>query len=266
MNYIEDRTIERIEENKLFKYTDIISKKNEFNVKFNLSQCIKLSSKSLITIMQNGQLSKEEHILFSYYLSNEFRQVHFISLLQEKKRKADSFRNIDNKAALSLYDNILYMLNQCKNISFNVENMEKIRQLKLSILSNKSEIYYLNKEYKQSLGIDKYIITEVDEHYPQSYGRIITIYLENNDINKAKEYFEKMKMKISKNIIETQYKNIKERMCMYTQSISKYREKIIVNEIEESERDYWSLLVNGVLLITSGITMTLLYKYKKVLL
>ena len=138
--------------------------------------------------------------------------------------------------------------------------------MKRSILSNKSEIHYLNKEYKKSLDIDQSIITELDEQFAQSYGRIITIYLDNNDIDKANEYFEKMKMKIPKQIIDTQYKAIIERMGMYNKSVCKYKEKIIVDDMNESKRDYWSLFVNGVLLITSGITITLLYRYKKVLL
>ena len=267
MKYIEDRTFERIEEDKLFKYTNIISKKNKFNVKMNNNNlCIHISSKSLITIIQKGELSKEEHILFSYYLSNEFKHLQFIALLQERKRKADSFLHIDNQLALSLYDNILDMLNQFKNIPLNAETMKKIIQLKRSILSNKSEIHYLNKEYKKSLDIDQSIITELDEQFAQSYGRIITIYLDNNDIDKANEYFKKMKMKIPKQIIDTQYKAIIERMGMYNKSVCKYKEKIIVDDMNESKRDYWSLFVNGVLLITSGITITLLYRYKKVLL
>ena len=158
------------------------------------------------------------------------------------------------------------MLNQFKNIPLNAETMKKIIQLKRSILSNKSEIHYLNKEYKKSLDIDQSIITELDEQFAQSYGRIITIYLDNNDIDKANEYFEKMKMKIPKQIIDTQYKAIIERMGMYNKSVCKYKEKIIVDDMNESKRDYWSLFVNGVLLITSGITITLLYRYKKVLL
>ena len=267
MKYIEDRTFERIEEDKLFKYTNIISKKNKFNVKMNNNNLyIHISSKSLITIIQKGELSTEEHILFSYYLSNEFKHLQFIALLQERKRKADSFLHIDNQLALSLYDNILDMLNQFKNIPLNAETMKKIIQLKRSILSNKSEIHYLNKEYKKSLDIDQSIITELDEQFAQSYGRIITIYLDNNDIDKANEYFEKMKMKIPKQIIDTQYKAIIERMGMYNKSVCKYKEKIIVDDMNESKRDYWSLFVNGVLLITSGITITLLYRYKKVLL
>ena len=158
------------------------------------------------------------------------------------------------------------MLNQFKNIPLNAETMKKIIQLKRSILSNKSEIHYLNKEYKKSLDIDQSIITELDEQFAQSYGRIITIYLDNNDIDKANEYFEKMRMKIPKQIIDTQYKAIIERMGMYNKSVCKYKEKIIVDDMNESKRDYWSLFVNGVLLITSGITITLLYRYKKVLL
>ena len=75
-----------------------------------------------------------------------------------------------------------------------------------------------------------------------------------------------MKMKIPKQIIDTQYKAIIERMGMYNKSVCKYKEKIIVDDMNESKRDYWSLFVNGVLLITSGITITLLYRYKKVLL
>ena len=55
-------------------------------------------------------------------------------------------------------------------------------------------------------------------------------------------------------------------MGMYNKSVCKYKEKIIVDDMNESKRDYWSLFVNGVLLITSGITITLLYRYKKVLL
>lgn len=270
---IEEEVIyNKITTDNVSKYDSILFNRQKVNIKFlkkidTNKYCCKETSISLksfnkiITLSFFDEKEKLELILFSFYMEEEPEENNFLKKVNEKKKNIEDLLTKDENEALNECETLSKAINKTlTNLPDNINSIlkKKLQETLKTIISYQSIIYINQKLYRHSIEKDLYILNKLDPLYEPSYERLINTYLKLNDYDNVKLYYNKVNEKFTnEDFIQK---------LNYVNEILNEQKTMIKGNISITEglyKDHSSFLINGFLLIASGISMFLLYKYKQ---
>lgn len=279
-------SIDTPNKDQLIKYTSILQNHDRLTVRIN-NKIIYCKPNSLELIWRLIDLIPEENILFSYYIDQEKHRVNQndtkLKAIINLKEKANKIVGNLPEEAISIYNEALTKIDEIErndNSNLTKQLNEEIKTQKKLIISNKAYVYTKLKRYNDAIEFDLMIISSLDHLFDKSYARIISNYIEQQEIIPAAHYLQEMKMKFSVDICD-KYKSIFERLeqeeaesnrrlktiTRNSQKNQKNLKEKIHNELQlkQKQRRYEkksSLWFNITTLVVSGLALCILYNYK----
>lgn len=262
----------KVKTDNVSKYDSILSNREKVNIKFskkidtNKYSCkeTSISLKSfnkIITLSLIDEKEKLELILFSFYMDEELKDNTFLKKVNEKKKIIEDLLTKDENEALNECESQSEVINKILlNLSDEKNYLLKkhLKQILKTIVSYQSNIYLNQHQYHNSIEKDLFILNKLDNLYEPAYERLINNYLKLNDYDKVKFYYNEINEKFTNDDVIQKYS--------YVNEILKEQKTLIKGNISISEgiyNNHSSFFINGLLLVASGISMYLLYKYKK---
>jgi len=274
-----------------------IETNNNLNNSQKLFQYNKISNQSLLNDsnnninnidLTNNNLNYSKPNLIKFTDNKENSSI-LSEILEFKKQGNEHIKTNNPLKAIEFYDKAISKINEFlaenENENENEINTDDLKtKIKLQyklILSNKSQSLFKLNKINESIEIDKFIIENLDNKFDKSYARLINNYLILDQIETALKYKEQLKNIFSQEVIlkyndilenlEKKEKEKNENMMNFMKK-SKKNENKKINEFENNQQisrrykklfNYMSMFFSGVLFVSSGYALYLLYSNRK---
>ena len=276
-----------------------IESKSDLNNSQNFFQYNKISNQSFLNDsnnninninLTNNNLNYTQPNLVKFSENKENSSI-LSEILELKKQGNENIKTNNPLKAIEFYDKAISKINEFlskdenENDEENEINTEDLKskinlQYKL-ILSNKSQSLFKLNKINESIEIDKFIIENLDNKFDKSYARLINNYIILDQIEIALKYKEQLKNLFNQEVI-LKYNDILENLdkkekeknenMMKFMKKSKKNENKKINEFENKQQisrrykklfNYMSMFFSGVLFVSSGYALYLLYSNRK---